>query len=94
MDTALNFGLDLENSRIEITPFPANALYRPDDADAARFLLLVDGWIRLNALLNEMSRSMGQNAFYPFVLSAAVVAKLQFIHMVVGDRAHAAVSPA
>lgn len=94
VDTALNFGLDLENSRIEIMPFPANALYRPDDADAAPFLLLVNGWIRLNALLNEMSRSMGQSDFYPFVLSAAVVAKLQFIDMVVGDRAHAAMSPA
>jgi hypothetical protein len=30
-----------------------------------------------------MSRSMGEPDFYPFVLTPAVVAKLQFIHCVV-----------
>ncbi|MES2685659.1 MAG: putative zinc-binding metallopeptidase, partial [Pseudomonadota bacterium] len=34
-------------------------------------------------LLNEMSRAMGQPDFYPFVLPHEVVAKLQFIHLVV-----------
>ena len=34
-------------------------------------------------MLNEMSRSMGQPDFYPFVLPRDVVAKLHFIHLVV-----------
>ncbi|MBC7598646.1 MAG: putative zinc-binding metallopeptidase, partial [Polaromonas sp.] len=37
----------------------------------------------LTTLLNEMSRSMGQPDFYPFVLPREVVAKLHFIHLVV-----------
>ena len=34
-------------------------------------------------MLNELSRSMGQPDFYPFVLPRAAVAKLQLIHCVV-----------
>ena len=36
-------------------------------------------------VLNEMARSMGQPDFYPFVMSTPVVAKLQFVQMVVLD---------
>ena len=41
--------------------------------------------MQLTQMLNEMSRSMGQPDFYPFVLPRAAVAKLQLIHLVVGD---------
>ncbi|MCX7078913.1 MAG: putative zinc-binding metallopeptidase, partial [Pseudomonas sp.] len=34
-------------------------------------------------MLNELSRSMGQADFYPFVLPAPVIAKLHFIHLVI-----------
>ena len=34
-------------------------------------------------MLNELSRSMGQPDFYPFVLPPAVIAKLHFIHLVI-----------
>jgi hypothetical protein len=34
-------------------------------------------------MLNELSRSMGQPDFYPFVLPAAAIAKLHFIHLVI-----------
>ena len=37
----------------------------------------------LTGVLNELSRSMGQRDFYPFVLPAAVVGKLQFVHRVI-----------
>jgi hypothetical protein len=33
--------------------------------------------------LKELARSIGQPDFYPFVMSAPVVAKLQFVHLVV-----------
>jgi len=36
-------------------------------------------------VLNELARSMGQHDFYPFVMSRPVVAKLQFVHLVVQD---------
>ena len=34
-------------------------------------------------VLNELARSMGQQDFYPFVMSRPVVAKLQLVHMIV-----------
>ncbi len=37
-------------------------------------------WSRLTILLNSLNRSMGMEDAYPFVLSAATVAKLGFIH--------------
>jgi len=39
--------------------------------------------VALTGVLNELSRSMGQRDFYPFVLPAEVVGKLQFVHRVV-----------
>ena len=39
----------------------------------------------MTMLLNELARSMGQPDFYPFVMSRPVVAKLQFVQMVVAD---------
>jgi len=39
----------------------------------------------MTMLLNELARSLGQPDFYPFVMSKPVVAKLQFVQMVVFD---------
>ncbi|QDL39576.1 hypothetical protein EUB48_01110 [Rhodoferax sediminis] len=61
----------------------AAARRRPDDAGAAPFLEFINSWIQLTSVLNELSRSMGQPVFYPFVLSRAVVGKLQFVHRVI-----------
>jgi len=41
-------------------------------------------------VLNELSRSMGERDFYPFVLSAPAVAKLHLVHRIV----NACASPA
>jgi hypothetical protein len=41
--------------------------------------------VRLTNVLNELSRSMGQPDFYPFVLPRTAVGKLQFIHCVVTE---------
>jgi hypothetical protein len=40
-------------------------------------------WQRLVVILNELNRSMGLKDAYPFVISAIVLEKLQFIHQVV-----------
>ena len=55
-------------------------------AQAAQFLAFLNHWTRLTTMLNEMSRSMGQPDFYPFVLPTEVVAKLHFIHLLVISR--------
>ena len=93
LGTAFGFGLDAEDLEGTIEPFERDALYAPDDAGAGRFLSLLNSWIEMTMVLNELARSMGQADFYPFVMSKPMVAKLQFVHLVVEDaRSAAAVS--
>ena len=83
VDTALSFGLSVELLDLEFTPFTLDAVYQPEHPGAGQFLAFLNHWTRLTTLLTEMSRSMGQPDFYPFVLPRDVVAKLHFIHLVV-----------
>ncbi len=83
LDTALSFGLDTRTLEMDIEPFSRDALFRPNDPGAERFLSFLNAWIELSAVLNELSRSMGQPDLYPFALPRPAVAKLQFIHLVV-----------
>lgn len=95
LDTALSFGLDAGDVDFAIEPYGDDALWRPGDAGAEDFLGFVNAWVELTGALNELSRSMGQPDFYPFVLPRAVVGKLQFVHAVVaGARAGSAPDPA
>jgi hypothetical protein len=87
LDTAFSFGLDARKLELEIEPFHREALFKPNDPGAKRFLAFLNGWIELTAVLNELSRSMGQPDLYPFALPGPAVAKLQFIHLIVGPRA-------
>ncbi|MED5621442.1 zinc-binding metallopeptidase family protein [Ideonella sp. BN130291] len=83
VDTALSFGIDADEVEMEAEPWSLDALWRPDDPQAESFLGFLNAWVELTAVLNEMSRSMGQHDFYPFVLPRPAVAKLQFIHAIV-----------
>jgi hypothetical protein len=94
LDTALGFGLDADDLETEAEPFPRDALYDPDDPGADTFLSFLNAWIEMTMVLNELARSMGQPDFYPFVMSRPVVAKLQFIHLVVQDARRAEQQPA
>ena len=83
LGTALGFGIDTGHLRCDIRPFARDDLYRPDDPDAARLIGLLNAWIEIVTVLNELARSMGQPDFYPFVMCRPVVAKLHFIHLVI-----------
>lgn len=85
VDTALGLGLASDSAQLEFTPFTLDALYQPEHPQAQHFLDFLNDWTRLTTLLNEMSRSMGQPDFYPFVLPREVVAKLHFIHLLVSS---------
>jgi hypothetical protein len=47
----------------------------------------IDTWIRLAITLNEVNRSLGSDDVYPFLLSAAVKRKLEFIDRLVRQQA-------
>ena len=83
--TALSFGLGAGDVEIDTEPFTKDVLWQPDVAGASEFLELVNAWVELTGVLNELSRSMGVHDFYPFVLNRPVVARLQFIHCVVRE---------
>jgi len=83
VDTALSFGIDADEVELDAEPYGLNALWRPDDPGAEAFLGFLNAWVELTAVLNEMSRSMDQPDFYPFVLPRPAVAKLQLIHTIV-----------
>ena len=48
--------------------------------DADDFRALLDDWLPLTYALNVLSRSMGRDDLYPFVLPVPVVDKLAFVH--------------
>jgi hypothetical protein len=87
--TATGFGIDPRQIHCNVQPFTKKALYAPDAPDAGNLLALLNAWVEIVTVLNEIARSMGEPDFYPFVMCKTVVAKLHFIHLVVGDaRSH------
>jgi len=59
---------------------------RPDvGAALATIDALVTDWLALSYALNAMNRSMGKDDLYPFVLAPPVIAKLGFVHELVGS---------
>jgi len=85
LDTALGFGLKGEDVETEVEPFTVDDLYDPQAPDAQRVIALVNAWVQLTTVLNELARSMGQHDFYPFVMSRPVLRKMHFIQMVVKE---------
>ncbi len=83
--TAASFGLNKSTVVLQLDRFEPAMLYQPNDPNAGQFLSLLNSWVQLTAVMNELSRSMGQQDLYPFALPKAAVAKLQFIHMLVAS---------
>ena len=83
LDTARSFGLDGERVELHYERYAVKDLGGTDGALARGFLQLLGGWMELTGVLNELSRSMGVQDFYPFVLSLGAVRKLYFVHRVI-----------
>ena len=61
-------------TRIDFDPYRLGAI------DA-----LIERWVPLASLMNNLNRAIGQRDAYPFVLTPAVIAKLAFILETVRD---------
>ncbi len=83
LETGMAHGLDAEDLEMDIEPFTQADLYDPDEPNADRFLLLLNSWIEMVTVINEMARSLGHRDFYPFVMPREVIKKLHFIHLVI-----------
>lgn len=78
LETAVAFGLKVEPELDEEGELSAELAFDP--YKVRRFSRMVEGWMPLTVALNALNRSMGQIDLYPFVLPAAVQAKLDFVH--------------
>ncbi|WP_424139021.1 zinc-binding metallopeptidase family protein [Roseomonas chloroacetimidivorans] len=78
LETAASFGL-----RVQPKIDKSGDLHAAIDFDPYRepdFSRIIDDWLPLAFAVNSLNRSMGQPDLYPFVLSPAVIKKLEFIH--------------
>jgi hypothetical protein len=78
LETAGATGLALRPKRpdepqMQPPPDPLNPNYRNFDA-------MIEAWLPLTYVLNNLSRGLGLPDSYPFVLSASAIRKLRFIH--------------
>jgi hypothetical protein len=84
LDTACGFGLDGERVDLHYERWRVSDLaLAEEDTDAQYFIDLVNGWMELTGVLNELSRSMGLADFYPFVLARPALRKLHLVHRIV-----------
>ncbi|MBV8743074.1 MAG: putative zinc-binding metallopeptidase [Sinobacteraceae bacterium] len=81
LETAATAGLSLRPKRADeptMAPPPNPLTEQPN-----RFDRMTEDWLALTYVLNNLSRGLGLQDSYPFVLSVAVLAKLRFIHDIV-----------
>ena len=83
LSTAVGFGFGASDVDFEAAPFTREALHAPDHPDGDGFLAIMNAWVELTAVLNELARSLGLRDVCPSVLSGTAVGKLHFVHLVI-----------
>ncbi len=79
LETAFSFGIRIQPDMVQDTK-AIQASIQQDPYDMTDFGQIIKWWLPLTFAVNSLNRSMGHSDFYPFVISAPVVEKLQFIH--------------
>jgi hypothetical protein len=81
LETASAFGLRIHPASTKNKALHADIDFNPHYAASLR--QIIDAWLPLTFAVNSLNRSMGHPDLYPFIVSAPVVEKLQFIHDIV-----------
>jgi hypothetical protein len=81
LETAFSFGLTLHPRISQEQGLRAEITFDP--YKQAAFAPLIEAWLPLTYAVNSLTRSMGEQDFYPFVLTPPVLEKLDFIHTIV-----------
>jgi len=81
LQTAAAHGLRVDGPDIATTDA---APLHADPVDDGDVRTLLDAWLPLTYALNAVSRSMGSDDLYPFVIAPPVQAKLGLVHRLVG----------
>ncbi|HEX2943164.1 MAG TPA: putative zinc-binding metallopeptidase, partial [Rhodopila sp.] len=86
LEMAAAFGIRVRPRLVKEETLTAEIDLDPYRGDAS-MQQIIDAWLPLTFAINSLNRAMGQPDLYPFMLSAAVVAKLDFVHRLVHGRA-------
>ena len=79
LETAYSFGIAV-NPRKASDEHEMQASISRDPYTITNFDEIVKMWLPLTFAVNSLNRSMGHQDFYPFIISGAVIKKLDFIH--------------
>lgn len=85
LDTAEAEGMEPRSAGLKLGsawPFQSYDIYREETLPA-----MMARWIPLSIAMNSLSRSMGHEDFYPFVIPAPAYDKLAFVHHVIREHA-------
>ncbi|WP_024274930.1 putative zinc-binding metallopeptidase [Hyphomicrobium sp. 802] len=77
LDTAAAEGMEGHGLRLD---------FRDDIYSSVTFGALMARWIPLTIAMNSLSRSMGHDDFYPFVIPEPAYDKLAFVHRMIHER--------
>ncbi|MEQ8445134.1 MAG: putative zinc-binding metallopeptidase [Pelagibacterium sp.] len=84
LETARSLGVSTEPPRDRSGDLSAEVDFQPyHTTDTQR---LTEAWVGVSVMLNELNRSMGLPDAYPFVLSGAIVEKIDLIARLVHDQ--------
>jgi hypothetical protein len=64
---------------------PASATFERGVLGPSGFQTIIDMWLPMSWALNMINRSMGKEDLYPFVLPAAVLEKMRFVHTIIDE---------
>jgi hypothetical protein len=78
LEMASDCGLSLRPARADM--LAARPHFSLRMAAGTPFEVLVNDWLAVTYILNNLSRGLGQKDLYPFVLSDTAIAKLGFVH--------------
>ena len=85
LETCESLGIQVKFIALPLVTLPVEAGFLPTIlpstiADDGEFLALLQRWMCISTMLNEISNSLGEPALYPFVISVRVAQKLRLAH--------------
>lgn len=83
LETANSFGLQISPQMISESNHLMHLKSYQDPYLCEDFEHIYQAWLPVTFAMNSLNRSMGQNDFYPFVITSSVKQKLAFIHQVI-----------
>jgi hypothetical protein len=83
LQTAYSYGMSVAGPDLNLSTARSSSVATTPKPDYPDFDGLIAAWLSMTYALNAVSRSMGKDDLYPFVLRPAVLAKLGFVHALV-----------